>query len=122
MLTPNGSCHIETTESTNAAEAAAAPNQKRKFDVCGPEVQRGVVSQGPPGQLDRQGPGRTLVPRSKGEGVLTELIAAPVNLNKHPYYIHWGAVQISAANLIVIGLMVVVFALAILLPFPKERR
>jgi hypothetical protein len=61
-------------------------------------------------------------PRPKGECVLNELIAAPVNLNKSPYYIHWGVVQISAANLIVIGLMVVVFALAILLPFPKDRR
>jgi hypothetical protein len=53
--------------------------------------------------------------------MLAELIATAVNLNKHPYYIHWGAVQISAANLIVIGLMVVVFVLAILLPFPKDR-
>jgi hypothetical protein len=49
----------------------------------------------------------------------TTLLASAVDLNKNPYYIHWGVIQISAANLIVIGLMVVVFALAVLLPFPK---
>jgi hypothetical protein len=42
-----------------------------------------------------------------------------VNLNKHPYYIHWGVIRISAANLIVIVLMVVVFVAAVVLPFPK---
>jgi hypothetical protein len=49
----------------------------------------------------------------------TAVLAAAVDLNKQPYYIHWGVLQISAANLIVIGVMVVVFALALLLPFPK---
>jgi hypothetical protein len=50
------------------------------------------------------------------------VLAAVINLNGRPYYIHWGVIQISAANLLVIGLMVVVFVLAILLPFPKGRR
>ena len=49
-------------------------------------------------------------------------LGAVVNLNKKPYYIHWGVVQISLANAIVIGLMIVVFVAAILLPFPKDRR
>jgi hypothetical protein len=49
----------------------------------------------------------------------TAVLAATVDLNEKPYFIHWGVIQISAANLIVIGLMVVVFALAVLLPFPK---
>lgn len=41
----------------------------------------------------------------------------------HPgYYLHWGVIQISAANLIVIGLMLVVFLLALVLPFPGRRR
>lgn len=50
------------------------------------------------------------------------VLAAPVDLNKKPYYIHWGVVQISLGNLIVIGLMVLVFVLALVLPFPKGRR
>ena len=37
-------------------------------------------------------------------------------------YLHWGVVQISVANLIVILLMLVVFAVALLLPFPGSRR
>ena len=48
-------------------------------------------------------------------------LAALVNLNKRPYYIHWGVIQLSAANAIVIGLMIVVFAVAVLVPFPKDR-
>jgi len=37
-------------------------------------------------------------------------------------YVHWGVVQISLTNLIIIGLMVVLFVLAILLPFPGHER
>jgi hypothetical protein len=37
-------------------------------------------------------------------------------------YLHWGVIQISVANLVVILLMLVVFALALLLPFPGGRR
>lgn len=46
-----------------------------------------------------------------------------VGLNGSGYYIHWGFVQLSLANLVVIGLMVLVFILALILPFPgrKER-
>jgi hypothetical protein len=45
-----------------------------------------------------------------------------VGLNGKPYYIHWGWFQISLANLIVIIAMLLVFALAIVLPFPRRRR
>jgi len=45
-----------------------------------------------------------------------------VGLNGQSYYIHWGWFQISAANLAVIGLMVLVFVMAVILPFPKQRR
>jgi len=38
------------------------------------------------------------------------------------YYLHWGVIQISLANLIVIGLMLLVFALALVAPFPGRRR
>jgi hypothetical protein len=33
-------------------------------------------------------------------------------------YLHWGFVLISWPNLLLIGLMVVLFALALILPFP----
>ncbi|MDQ1605205.1 MAG: hypothetical protein QOE01_3050 [Actinomycetota bacterium] len=49
------------------------------------------------------------------------LTAAPVNLNHPGHYVHWGAIQISVANLVVIALMVVIFVLALLLPFPGSR-
>ena len=33
-------------------------------------------------------------------------------------YVHWGVVQISVTNLVIVLLMVVVFVLAVALPFP----
>jgi hypothetical protein len=48
-------------------------------------------------------------------------LAAPVNLNSPGHYVHWGVIQISVANLVVVGLMVLLFAAAVLLPFPKGR-
>jgi hypothetical protein len=33
-------------------------------------------------------------------------------------YVHWGVVQISVTNLIIIGVMIVLFVLALFLPFP----
>ncbi len=44
-----------------------------------------------------------------------------VGLNGTGYYIHWGFIQLSLANLIVIALMVVVFVLALLIPFPGHK-
>jgi hypothetical protein len=44
-----------------------------------------------------------------------------VGLNGTGYYIHWGFIQISLANFIVIVLMIVVFVLALLLPFPGRK-
>lgn len=41
-----------------------------------------------------------------------------VGLNGTGYYIHWGFIQLSLANLIVIALMVVAFIAALFLPFP----
>ncbi|MEV7684874.1 hypothetical protein ACFW1F_17730 [Streptomyces bungoensis] len=48
--------------------------------------------------------------------------AAPVDLGGTGYYLHWGVLQVSAANAVVIVLMVIVFALALLLPFPRGRQ
>ena len=39
-------------------------------------------------------------------------------LGRHAYFVHWGVIQISLANLIVIALMVVVFIAALVIPFP----
>jgi hypothetical protein len=44
-----------------------------------------------------------------------------VGLNGTGYYIHWGFIQLSLANLIVIVLMVLVFVLALFLPFPSHK-
>ena len=44
-----------------------------------------------------------------------------VNLNGPGHYLHWGFIQISVANFVVIVLMVIVFVLAILLPFPRRK-
>jgi len=44
-----------------------------------------------------------------------------VNLDGLGTYIHWHFIYISVANLIVIGLMVLAFVLAIILPFPRHR-
>ncbi len=54
--------------------------------------------------------------------LLGALLGALINLNGSGRYIHWGFIQISVANFVVIILMVVVFVLAILLPFPKRKR
>lgn len=47
--------------------------------------------------------------------------AAPMKLNGPGNHMHWGVIPLSVANLVVIGVMVAVFVLAIVLPFPKER-
>jgi hypothetical protein len=48
-------------------------------------------------------------------------LSAPVNLNHSGHYLHWGVIQISVANLVVILLMIAIFIAAILLPFPKDN-
>jgi hypothetical protein len=49
------------------------------------------------------------------------VLASLVNLDHPGHYIHWGFIQISVANLVVILLMIVVFVLAIALPFPRRK-
>jgi hypothetical protein len=36
-------------------------------------------------------------------------------------YLHWGVISISAANLAVVGLMILLFVLALVVPFPGHR-
>jgi hypothetical protein len=53
--------------------------------------------------------------------MVSAAIAAPVNLNHPGHYVDWGVIQISVANLVVIGLMVLLFVAALFLPFPRGR-
>ncbi len=48
------------------------------------------------------------------------LMGALVDLNHPGHYVHWGFIQLSVANLVVIELMVLVFAVAILVPFRRH--
>ena len=47
---------------------------------------------------------------------------ALADLNGPGHYLHWGFIQMSWANAIVIVLMVAVFVLALFLPFPGSKR
>ncbi len=49
------------------------------------------------------------------------IISALINLNHPQHYFHWSFFTISVANLIIIAIMVVIFGLAIVLPFPKSK-
>ena len=53
--------------------------------------------------------------------LITTLIGSLIDLNGRPRYVHSGWFLISYANLAVIVAMIVVFALAIALPFPGGR-
>jgi hypothetical protein len=50
------------------------------------------------------------------------LIGALINLNHPDHYFQWHIFDISAANAIVIILMLATFIGALLLPFPGRRR
>jgi hypothetical protein len=48
-------------------------------------------------------------------------MAAVFNLNHPAHYVNWHFIHLSLSNVIVIGVMFVVFALAIALPFPHHE-
>lgn len=48
-------------------------------------------------------------------------LASIFSLNGHPRYLHAGWFLISVANLTVIVLMIAVFVLALVLPFPNRE-
>ena len=50
------------------------------------------------------------------------VLGAVFNLNHPAHVVHWHFIELSVANVIVIALMLVVFALAIALPFPGAAR
>jgi hypothetical protein len=49
------------------------------------------------------------------------MIAAIVNLNHPANTVHWHFFSMSVANVVVMVLLLVVFAIAILAPFPRHR-
>ena len=50
------------------------------------------------------------------------MTASLIDLNRVGHYLHWGFIQMSVANAVIIGLMVVVFVVAIALPFRAGHR
>jgi hypothetical protein len=50
------------------------------------------------------------------------VMGAVLNLNHTAHVVEWHFIQLSVSNLIVIALMLVVFVLAIVLPFPGAAR
>jgi hypothetical protein len=46
------------------------------------------------------------------------VLAAIFNLNHPAHTVDWNFIHLSVANVVVIGLMLIIFFLAILLPFP----
>ena len=53
--------------------------------------------------------------------VMVHVVGSLINLDHPGHYINWGFIQISVANLIIIGVMIVMFVAALLLPFPGHR-
>lgn len=53
---------------------------------------------------------------------ITGVIGAVFDLNNPAHVVHWHFIQLSVSNLIVLALMLVVFVLAIVLPFPGAAR
>jgi hypothetical protein len=49
-------------------------------------------------------------------------MGAVFNLNHPAHTVDWHFIHLSVANVVVIGLMLIVFVLAIVLPFPGARR
>jgi hypothetical protein len=42
-------------------------------------------------------------------------------MSRRAYFLHWGVVQVSLTNFIIIVLMLVIFVLDLVLPFPGGR-
>ncbi|HUZ19138.1 MAG TPA: hypothetical protein VMU75_01020 [Acidimicrobiales bacterium] len=60
------------------------------------------------------------MPMLSADQAASRVFGAIVNLGGPGTYLHWGFIQISLANFLVIVVMVVVFLAAILLPFPHR--
>jgi hypothetical protein len=54
---------------------------------------------------------------SAGRDTLPRM-AAVFNLNHYAHYVHWHFFEMSVSNIVVIAAVLLLFVLAILLPFP----
>jgi hypothetical protein len=52
--------------------------------------------------------------------VMIRAFGSLIDLSGPGRYVHWGFIQLSVANMILIGLMVIVFVAAILIPFRRH--
>jgi hypothetical protein len=52
---------------------------------------------------------------------VTLLLGTAINLNPPGRYLHWSIFTVSVANLVLIAVMVVIFGLALVIPFPNRR-
>ena len=50
------------------------------------------------------------------------MVFTAISLNHPAKYFNWGFISISIANLIMIGIIVALFALALVLPFPSHDK
>lgn len=53
---------------------------------------------------------------------MSVLSSAVFNLNHPAHTVDWEFIHLSVANVVVIGMMLIVFLLAILLPFPGAAK
>lgn len=51
----------------------------------------------------------------------TRVMAAVFNLNHQATYVHWHFIELSLSNVILVAVMLVVFVLAIAIPFPRHQ-
>ncbi len=54
--------------------------------------------------------------------MLHTMMGAAVNLSQPGRYLHWSIFMVSVSNLVLIAVMVVIFGLALLVPFPNRHR
>jgi Cytochrome b(N-terminal)/b6/petB len=53
--------------------------------------------------------------------ILADTGSGVINLDQPGTYLHWSIFTVSVANLVLIAVMVIIFAVALLLPFPQAR-
>ena len=51
-----------------------------------------------------------------------QMVALAISLNGPAKFVTWGVISISVPNLIMIGLIVVFFVLALVIPFPSHKK
>ena len=52
---------------------------------------------------------------------LADAVSGVINLDQPGTYLHWSIFTVSVANLVLIAVMVIIFGVALVLPFPQAR-